>query len=134
MSDKKTMDPTDPDFNPLDPENMRGDIQIGLDDRTALVQEATAEQGLYGAQLKLVVLPDGEEKSWTKYYSAGEKALPNDAGTGFVDEHGNTFIPTKNSEVGQFGAGLHAANMKNVGSVARDVTRLIGHRIHLSIE
>jgi hypothetical protein len=130
LSDKKVTDPNDPDFNPLDPENMRGDTQIGLDDRTALVQEARVEQGNFGAQLILVLLPDGEEKAWTKYYNAGEKAKVNDTGTGFVDEGGLPYAPTKNSEVGQFGIGLSDSKIKNFGAIGRDLTKLAGHRLH----
>lgn len=128
MSEKQ--DVNDPNYNPFDPENMAGGVQIGLDDRTGLVVDAKVEDGNFGAQLILSILPDGEDTPWTKFYDAGGKAKANEAGTGFVDEHGVIFTPTKASEVGQFGTALFDAKIKNLGAIARDLTKLIGHRLH----
>lgn len=129
MSDKK-LDVNDPNYNPFDPENMAGGMSIGLDDRTATVLDARCEDGQYGGQLILTLQADGEDKPWTKWYDAGNKAKANDTGTAFLDEHGNTFTPTKISEVGQFGTALFDAKIKNLGAIARDLSKLIGHRLH----
>ena len=129
MSDKQ-IDVNDPNFNPWDPENMVTSGPIGLDDRTAEIMDAKAVQGQFGAQIVLMVRPDGESKDWPCYYDAGLGAKANDSETGFIDDKGNTFVPNKNSEVGMFGLALGGAKVKNIAAIARNVNLLIGYKLH----